>query len=133
MTTEPEPEPQPETQPEPHRPTLMTVHAHPDDETIGTGGAMVKAIEAGHRVVLVTGTRGELAVGRALSAKIEEVGGRHPTLQIVERDAVDAVELRRVGVRQRSQRDGDEGAEHGGQAGEGIDEAHGLCPHPGGK
>src|SRR6187551_2622422 len=45
--------------PVPHRPTLMTVHAHPDDETIGTGGAMVKAIEAGHRVVLITCTRGE--------------------------------------------------------------------------
>ena len=46
--------------PTPHRPTLMTVHAHPDDETIGTGGAMAKAVEAGHRVILVTGTRGEL-------------------------------------------------------------------------
>jgi LmbE family N-acetylglucosaminyl deacetylase len=43
-----------------HRPTLMTVHAHPDDETIGTGGAMAKAVEDGHRVILVTGTRGEL-------------------------------------------------------------------------
>jgi LmbE family N-acetylglucosaminyl deacetylase len=43
----------------PHRPTLMTVHAHPDDETIGTGGTMAKAVAAGHRVVLVTGTRGE--------------------------------------------------------------------------
>jgi LmbE family N-acetylglucosaminyl deacetylase len=43
----------------PHRPTLMTVHAHPDDETIGTGGTMAKAVTAGHRVVLVTGTRGE--------------------------------------------------------------------------
>jgi LmbE family N-acetylglucosaminyl deacetylase len=43
-----------------HRPTLMTVHAHPDDETIGTGGAMAKAVAAGHRVVLVTATRGEL-------------------------------------------------------------------------
>jgi Uncharacterized proteins, LmbE homologs len=40
--------------------TLMTVHAHPDDETIGTGGVMAKAIRDGHRVVLVTGTRGEL-------------------------------------------------------------------------
>ena len=38
---------------------LMTVHAHPDDETIGTGGAMAKAVAAGHRVVLVTCTRGE--------------------------------------------------------------------------
>ncbi len=43
-----------------HRPTLMTVHAHPDDETIGTGGAMAKAVDAGHRVVLITCTRGEM-------------------------------------------------------------------------
>ena len=34
--------------------TLMTVHAHPDDETIGTGGTMAKAVADGHRVVLVT-------------------------------------------------------------------------------
>jgi LmbE family N-acetylglucosaminyl deacetylase len=40
--------------------TLMTVHAHPDDETIGTGGTMAQAVRAGHRVVLVTCTRGEL-------------------------------------------------------------------------
>jgi len=40
--------------------TLMTVHAHPDDETIGTGGTMAKAIRDGRRVVLVTCTRGEL-------------------------------------------------------------------------
>jgi N-acetyl-1-D-myo-inositol-2-amino-2-deoxy-alpha-D-glucopyranoside deacetylase len=37
----------------------MTVHAHPDDETIGTGGLMAKAVRDGRRVVLVTGTRGE--------------------------------------------------------------------------
>jgi len=40
--------------------TLMTTHAHPDDETIGTCGVMAKAVRAGHRVVLVTGTRGEM-------------------------------------------------------------------------
>src|SRR5262245_21341061 len=40
--------------------TLMTVHAHPDDESIGTGGTMAKAIRDGHRVVLVTCTRGEM-------------------------------------------------------------------------
>jgi LmbE family N-acetylglucosaminyl deacetylase len=44
---------------EPHRLTLMTVHAHPDDETITTGGVMAKAVNAGHRVILVTCTRGE--------------------------------------------------------------------------
>ena len=47
------------SEPEPHRPTLMTVHAHPDDETIGTCGVMAQAVAAGRRVVLVTCTRGE--------------------------------------------------------------------------
>ena len=39
--------------------TLVTFHAHPDDEAIGTGGVMAKAAADGHRVVLVVGTRGE--------------------------------------------------------------------------
>jgi len=39
--------------------TLLLVHAHPDDESISTGGAMMKAKAHGHRVVLVTATRGE--------------------------------------------------------------------------
>jgi LmbE family N-acetylglucosaminyl deacetylase len=39
--------------------TLVTFHAHPDDEAIGTGGVMAKAAAAGHRVVLVVATRGE--------------------------------------------------------------------------
>ncbi len=47
------------SQPTPHVPTLMTTHAHPDDETIGTGGTMAMAVRAGRRVVLVTCTRGE--------------------------------------------------------------------------
>ncbi len=45
---------------ETHVPTLMTVHAHPDDETIGTGGTMAKALADGRRVILVTCTRGEM-------------------------------------------------------------------------
>ena len=43
-----------------HTLTLMTVHAHPDDETIGTGGSMARAVADGRRVVLVTCTRGEM-------------------------------------------------------------------------
>ncbi|MBB4689370.1 PIG-L family deacetylase [Amycolatopsis jiangsuensis] len=40
--------------------TLVTFHAHPDDECILTGGVMRKAADEGHRVVLVVATRGEL-------------------------------------------------------------------------
>ncbi len=39
--------------------TLVTFHAHPDDESIATGGVMAKAVDEGHRVVLVVATRGE--------------------------------------------------------------------------
>ncbi|HWD02787.1 MAG TPA: PIG-L family deacetylase [Amycolatopsis sp.] len=40
--------------------TMVTFHAHPDDECIVTGGVMRKAADEGHRVVLVVATRGEL-------------------------------------------------------------------------
>jgi N-acetyl-1-D-myo-inositol-2-amino-2-deoxy-alpha-D-glucopyranoside deacetylase len=40
--------------------TLLLVHAHPDDESISTGGVMMKAKAHGHRVVLATATRGEV-------------------------------------------------------------------------
>ncbi|MGH9275215.1 MAG: PIG-L family deacetylase [Acidimicrobiales bacterium] len=39
--------------------TLVSFHAHPDDESIHVGGTLAKATEAGHRVVLVFATRGE--------------------------------------------------------------------------
>jgi LmbE family N-acetylglucosaminyl deacetylase len=40
--------------------TIVSFHAHPDDESIGTGGTLARASDAGHRVVLVFATRGEL-------------------------------------------------------------------------
>jgi LmbE family N-acetylglucosaminyl deacetylase len=38
--------------------TLVCFHAHPDDESISTGGVMALAAAAGHRVVLVVATDG---------------------------------------------------------------------------
>src|SRR5438132_11017796 len=40
--------------------TLMAVHAHPDDESSGTGGLLRLAAEQGHTTVLVTCTNGDL-------------------------------------------------------------------------
>lgn len=40
--------------------TIVSFHAHPDDESIGTSGTLARAADAGHRVVLVFATRGEL-------------------------------------------------------------------------
>jgi LmbE family N-acetylglucosaminyl deacetylase len=43
--------------------TLMAVHAHPDDEVIGTGGVFARYAEEGVRTVLVTCTNGEQGDG----------------------------------------------------------------------
>jgi LmbE family N-acetylglucosaminyl deacetylase len=39
--------------------TLVSFHAHPDDEALLTGGTLARAAAAGHRVVLVVATDGE--------------------------------------------------------------------------
>jgi LmbE family N-acetylglucosaminyl deacetylase len=41
--------------------TVLTVWAHPDDETYLAGGMLAGLTDAGHRVVCVTATRGEAA------------------------------------------------------------------------
>jgi LmbE family N-acetylglucosaminyl deacetylase len=38
--------------------TLVLLHAHPDDESIATGGTIARAVSEGHRVVLVVATDG---------------------------------------------------------------------------
>lgn len=53
--------------------TLVTFHAHPDDEALLTAGTMAKAVAAGHRVVLVVATAGE--VGEAASEYREDGAG----------------------------------------------------------
>jgi N-acetylglucosamine malate deacetylase 2 len=42
--------------------TLMVVLAHPDDESFPIGGTLAKAAATGHRVHLVTATRGEAGI-----------------------------------------------------------------------
>ncbi|MGW3160857.1 PIG-L deacetylase family protein [Streptomyces sp. NPDC001089] len=55
--------------PEIHRPTLMVVHAHPDDEASQTGGTLARYAAEGVRTVLVTCTDGGQGDG---------VGGEKP-------------------------------------------------------
>ena len=40
--------------------TIMAVHAHPDDESIGTGGILARYADEGVRTILVTCTGGEV-------------------------------------------------------------------------
>jgi LmbE family N-acetylglucosaminyl deacetylase len=56
--------------------TLVTFHAHPDDEALLTAGVMAKAAAEGHRVVLVVATHGEAGeVDRAFLGD-DELGER---------------------------------------------------------
>ena len=60
--------------------TLVTFHAHPDDECISTGGTMAKAATEGHRVVLVLATGGEVGeVGDGVLAPGETLAERRAT------------------------------------------------------
>ena len=59
--------------------TLVSFHAHPDDEALLTAGTLARAAAEGHRVVLVVATAGEAgltstALGTALaSRRLEEL------------------------------------------------------------
>ena len=60
--------------------TLMAVHAHPDDEVLGTGGVFARYSEDGVRTVLVTCTNGEQGDGPG-GAKPGEPG--HDAAEVV--------------------------------------------------
>ena len=59
----------------PADPSIVFVHAHPDDEAIFTGGTMRLLASAGHRIVLVVATGGELGL---VPAGLDEVRRRRP-------------------------------------------------------
>ena len=52
---------------------VLFVHAHPDDETITTGGAIATLLDAGVAVTLLTCTRGEL--GEVIPAELQHLSG----------------------------------------------------------
>jgi N-acetyl-1-D-myo-inositol-2-amino-2-deoxy-alpha-D-glucopyranoside deacetylase len=53
-------------------PRLLLVHAHPDDETIWTGGAIARYVAAGVRVTVLTCTLGE--EGEIIPPELAELG-----------------------------------------------------------
>ncbi|MHA6796379.1 PIG-L family deacetylase [Pseudonocardia bannensis] len=50
--------------------TIVSFHAHPDDESISAGGTLARAASEGHRVVIVFATRGEL--GEPVSGVLDD-------------------------------------------------------------
>jgi LmbE family N-acetylglucosaminyl deacetylase len=56
------------------RRTVVSFHAHPDDEALLTGGTLARLASEGHRVVLVVATAGE--AGLAAGAHASDLGAR---------------------------------------------------------
>jgi N-acetyl-1-D-myo-inositol-2-amino-2-deoxy-alpha-D-glucopyranoside deacetylase len=68
--------------------TLLTVHAHPDDEALGTGGILARYAAEGVRTVLVTCTDG--AVGEISDPTLATP---HNLAEVRDRELADAVKI----------------------------------------
>ncbi|MFZ0325496.1 MAG: N-acetyl-1-D-myo-inositol-2-amino-2-deoxy-alpha-D-glucopyranoside deacetylase [Actinomycetes bacterium] len=83
------------TAPTPDR-RMVLVHAHPDDETIGTGVTMARYAAEGAQVTLVTCTRGE--EGEVLVPSLTHLAAAHDDLLGEHREAELAAAMRELGV-----------------------------------
>ena len=75
-----------------HALTLMAVHAHPDDESIGTGGVLARYADEGLRTVLVTCTGGEVGEIAAPALATPDTLG-----EVRRRELQQACEILRIG------------------------------------
>src|SRR5215212_5034836 len=75
--------------------TFMTVHAHPDDEAISTGGVLARYSDEGLHTVLVTCTRGE--EGEIVLPELDTEENHQRLAEIRDEELARAVEL--LGVR----------------------------------
>ncbi|MGZ4604352.1 MAG: PIG-L family deacetylase [Kineosporiaceae bacterium] len=55
--------------------TVVSFHAHPDDEALLTAGTLARVAAEGHRVVLVTATAGELGLAASAFGRQETLAG----------------------------------------------------------
>ncbi|WP_436795400.1 PIG-L family deacetylase [Actinospongicola halichondriae] len=80
--------------------TIVSFHAHPDDESIATGGTLARAAAEGHRVVLVFGTRGECGeVAEGFLADGEPLGERRALEVAASAEALGAHRFEFLGYR----------------------------------
>ena len=75
---------------------VLFVHAHPDDETIATGGTIAAFVDAGAQVTIVTCTRGEL--GEVMPDDLARLRGDEAALA-AHREVEIAEAMRDLGVR----------------------------------
>lgn len=77
-------------------PRVLLVHAHPDDETITTGGTIAALVSEGAEVMVLTATRGE--GGEVIPAELQQLEGDRAGLARVREQEI-AEAMRALGVR----------------------------------
>lgn len=79
--------------------TVVSFHAHPDDEALLTAGTLAKAAAAGHRVVLVVATDGELGLAPAAFGGPEDLRSRRMAELETSARALGVARVERLGYR----------------------------------
>jgi LmbE family N-acetylglucosaminyl deacetylase len=77
--------------------TLVCFHAHPDDESIATGGSIARAVDEGHRVVIVMATDGRHGETPADLTETESLVDRRRTETEASARVLGATEVRWLG------------------------------------
>ncbi|MFM8856984.1 MAG: PIG-L family deacetylase [Actinomycetota bacterium] len=77
--------------------TLVCFHAHPDDESIGTGGSIARAVDEGHNVVIVMATDGRHGETPADLAQKESLVDRRRAETEASANVLGAMEVRWLG------------------------------------
>jgi LmbE family N-acetylglucosaminyl deacetylase len=77
--------------------TIVSFHAHPDDEALLTAGTLARAAAAGHRVVLVCATAGEAGLAAADFGTGRSLGSHRVAELDASAAAIGAVEVELLG------------------------------------
>ncbi len=103
--------------------TLVCFHAHPDDESLTTGGVIAKYAAAGHRVVIVTATGGEHGEVPGDLASDETLTERRRTELEASAQALGAARVVMLGYEDSGMTGWDQNANHGAFANADTEEA----------
>ena len=100
--------------------TLVSFHAHPDDEALLTAGTLARAAAEGHRVVLVVATAGEAGLAASTFGHADELARRRLAELHTSADALGCARVEVLGYRDSGMY-GEHASEQGAFAGAQVD------------